>query len=90
MTAETSKMKLFVTIVNGFQLLTIVTKSSISDTAAVLDSGLSITITLYFFFNICPMVRSRFRIKVRSSLFVFIYITAIDWYIDNKANIIIA
>ena len=36
-TAATSKMEYFVIIVNGFQPLTITTKSSILDVAAVLD-----------------------------------------------------
>ena len=36
-TAATSKMELFVIIVNGFQPLTIITKYSILDVAAVLD-----------------------------------------------------
>ena len=38
--AATSKMELFVIIVNGFQPLTIITKSSILDVAAVLDPPL--------------------------------------------------
>ena len=39
-TAATSKMELFVIIVNGFKPLTIITKSSILDVAAVLDPPL--------------------------------------------------
>ena len=39
-TAATSKMEHFVIIVNGFQLLTIITKSSIVNVAAVLDPPL--------------------------------------------------
>ena len=39
-TAATSKMELFVIIVNGFQPLSIITKSSISDIATVLDPPL--------------------------------------------------
>ena len=39
-TAATFKMELFVIIVNGFQPLTIITKSSILDVAAVLDPPL--------------------------------------------------
>ena len=35
--AATSKIKLFVIIFNGFQPVTIITKSSILDVAAVLD-----------------------------------------------------
>ena len=40
-TAATSKMKLFVIIVNGFQPLTIITKCSILDVPAVLDPPLT-------------------------------------------------
>ena len=39
-TAATSKMELFVRIVNGWKPLTIITKSSLLDVAAVLDSPL--------------------------------------------------
>ena len=39
-TAATSKMERFVIIVNGFQPLTIITKCSILDVAAVLDPPL--------------------------------------------------
>ena len=39
-TAATSKMERFVIIVNGFQPLTIITKRSILDVAAVLDPPL--------------------------------------------------
>ena len=42
-TAATSKMELFVIIVNGFQSLTIITKCSILDVAAVLDPPLNNT-----------------------------------------------
>ena len=43
--AVTSKMERFVIIVNGFEPLTIITKCSILDVAAVLDPTLIITIT---------------------------------------------
>ena len=39
-TVATSKMELFIIIVNGFQQLTIITKCSILDVAAVLDPPL--------------------------------------------------
>ena len=42
MTAAASKMEHFVIIVNGFQPLTIITKSSILDVAAVLDPPLAL------------------------------------------------
>ena len=45
MTATTSKMELFVIIVNGFQPLTIITKRSILDVAAVPDPPLNIALT---------------------------------------------
>ena len=41
-TAATSKIGRFVIIVNGFQPLTIITKSSILDVAAVLDQPLNV------------------------------------------------
>ena len=41
-TAATSKMEHFVIIVDGFQPLTIITKSSILDTAALLDPPLAL------------------------------------------------
>ena len=41
-TAATSKMKLFVIMINGFQPLTIITKSSILDVATVLGPTLSV------------------------------------------------
>ena len=47
-TAATSKMKCFVIIINGFQSLTIITKRSILDVAAVLDPPLNICPRLYF------------------------------------------
>ena len=46
-TAATSKMELFVIIANGFQPLTIITKCSILDGAAVLDPPLYIEIRIY-------------------------------------------
>ena len=42
-TAATSKMELFVIIVNSFQLLNIITKCSILDVAAALDRPLPLT-----------------------------------------------
>ena len=44
-TAATSKMELFVIIANGFQPLTIITKCSILDVAAVLDPSLVVITT---------------------------------------------
>ena len=41
-TATASKMELFVIIVNGFQPLTVITKCSILDVAAVLNPPLGI------------------------------------------------
>ena len=47
-TAATSKMDIFVIIVNGFQPLTVITKGSILDVAAVLDPPLVLSLFLYF------------------------------------------
>ena len=41
-TAATSKVELFLIIVNGFQPLTIITKSSTLDVAALLDPPLPV------------------------------------------------
>ena len=46
-TAATTKMELFVIIVNGFQPLTIITMCSILDVAAVLDSLLKFVLEVY-------------------------------------------
>ena len=46
-TAATSKVELFVIIVNGLQPLTIITKCSILDVAAVLDPPLMIVSMLF-------------------------------------------
>ena len=43
-TAATSKMQLFVTIVSSYQPLTIITKCSILDVAAVLDPSLKMVL----------------------------------------------
>ena len=40
--AATSKVEIFVVTVNGFQPLTIITKGSILDVAAVLDRSLTV------------------------------------------------
>ena len=45
-TTATSKMERFVIIVNGIQPLTIITKRSILDVAAVLDPPLSLSLAL--------------------------------------------
>ena len=50
-TAATSKMECFVIIVNGFQPLTIITKRSILDVAAVLDPPLSLVAAIITFYN---------------------------------------
>ena len=47
-TAATSKVELFVIIVNGFQPLTIITKSSTLDVAAVLDPPLIVDNGKYY------------------------------------------
>ena len=45
--AATSKMERFVIIVNGFQLLTIITKDSILDVAVALDPPLHLPECIY-------------------------------------------
>ena len=52
-TAATSKMEGFVIIVNGFQPLTIITKRSILDVAAVLDPPLN-----YMPYVIIPWIKT--------------------------------
>ena len=52
-TAKTSKMERFVTIVNGWKPLTIITKRSILDVAAVLDPPLSCKHHMYVEFTSC-------------------------------------
>ena len=51
--AATSKMERFVIIVNGFQPLTIITKRSILDVAAVLDPPLKTLILLNYMSYVC-------------------------------------
>ena len=50
-TAATSKMERFVIIVNGCKPLTIITKRSILDVAAVLDPPLNLFIILFILYN---------------------------------------
>ena len=47
-TAATSKVELFVRIVNSFQPLTIITKSFTLDVAAVLDPPLEMNLTIWY------------------------------------------
>ena len=51
-TAATSSMERFVIIVNGFQLLTIITKRSILDVTTVLDPPLVVAIEEFFSWRI--------------------------------------
>ena len=74
-TAATSKMELFVIIVNVFYSLTIITKCSILDVAAVLDPLLS-TITPdtqntpIIFLSAIAVMKVIFSIKDNSALFL--------------------
>ena len=52
-TAATSKVELFVIIVNGWKPLTIITKSSILDVAAVLDPPLGSENYYFIAYSIC-------------------------------------
>ena len=61
MTLATSKMELFVTIVNkAFQLLTAATKSSILDIAEILDSFLVFIGLLFVSFTFCSRSKQSF------------------------------
>ena len=53
-TAATSKMELFLMIVNGFQPLTVITKCSILDVAAVLDPHQETCIAMQWLLFILP------------------------------------
>ena len=57
-TAATSKMEYFVIIVNGWKPLTIITKHSISDAAAVLDEPLKTIDPLLSLEEICLMKKT--------------------------------
>ena len=66
-TAATSKVELFVMIVNGFQPLSIIAKSSTLDVAAVLDLSL-ISMVLY---DICLKKYANKRCYVLLILFLY-------------------
>ena len=55
-TTATSKMERFVIIVNGFQPLTIITKRSILDVAAVLDPPLHGLLTMAYNGLFCKII----------------------------------
>ena len=60
----TSKMKVFVTLVNGFQQLTNVTNNSMLDVAGVLETSLIVTyikVFIYQSFLTCKAVTLIFR-----------------------------
>ena len=63
-TAATSKMERFVIIVNGLKSLTIITKCSILDVAAVLDPPLNVT------------TKNKMTLLIRSASFL-IYVNSI-------------
>ena len=65
-TVATSKMELFVIIVNGFQPLTIITKSAILDVATVLDLPL-IMMIMMLMNCFCAMVDRRKAFSLISS-----------------------
>ena len=74
-TAATSKMERFVIIVNGWKLLTIITKCSILDVATVLDPSLEFSKLLFE----CVFIILRTKVKVPgcvpiiSSHFLFLF-----------------
>ena len=70
-TAATSKMEHFVIIFNGWKPLTIITKGSILDVAAVLDPPLFLTYLVTYallFFIVLPLKES--TVKILSFLLV--------------------
>ena len=70
-TAATSKMKHFLIIVNSFQSLTVITKSSILDVAAVLDPPLFLVHFLLFFIYLPYFsVRMLLSAKLKFATFV--------------------
>ena len=63
--AATSKMECFVTIVNGWKLLTIITKYSILDVAAALDLRLRVAKNPPVLrFNLCVMLKDYSHIRM--------------------------
>ena len=73
--AATSKMECFVTIVNGFQPLTIITKYSILDVAAVLDPPLHTVYILQKKPNLFDSLSKSFskKSKLHSCLSTFLW-----------------
>ena len=69
-TVATSKMELFVIIVNGFQSLTIFTKCSILDVAAVLDPPLGY-VRLCCYWN-SPLLIRAFRSSTNWSMHIYV------------------
>ena len=74
-TAATSKIECFVVTVNGFQPLTIITKRSILDVAAVLDPPLRFTPKHYLRSLIGFLIHRILPGKVASSLFALFSIS---------------
>ena len=56
-TTATSKMERFVIIVNGWKPLTIITKRSILDVAAVLDPPLAFDCSFADYYDFCDNIR---------------------------------
>ena len=68
-TAAISKMELFVIIVNGFQPITIITKSSILDVAAVLETPLGAdTEKGQFAFDYCHKIMMRVGVYFKQEI----------------------
>ena len=69
-TVATSKMELFVIIVNGFQSLTIFTKCSILDVAAVLDPPLGYVRLCCYWSS--PLLIRAFRSSTNWSMHIYV------------------
>ena len=73
-TSATFKMERFVIIVNGWKPLTIITKRSILDVAAVLDPSLKIDIFISFQTALSGILRARYWDQYCLIYFLMIYL----------------
>ena len=81
-TATTSKMEYFVIIVNGWEPLTIITKSSILDVAAALDPPLVVVFQLRWLqeFSLKNVQQKKFIIRWNRAIEIFILNLAQNYY----------
>ena len=80
--AATSKMERFVIIVNGWEPLTIITKSSILDVAAALDPPLVVVFQLRWLqeFSLKNVQQKKFIIRWNRAIEIFILNLAQNYY----------